>query len=218
MARRLLILTEGHTEPRTAKTAASLIRYRFSEVVALLDATQVGQSTAQLLGVGIDVPIVARLDEAPDANTLLLGIAPAGGKIPPAWKSLILAAVERGMDVVSGLHDFLTDDPQLVAAAARHGVQLVDVRKNDEHDVANRQDIRADCLRIQTIGHDCSVGKMIVAIEVTNHLKRLGHDAKFVATGQTGIMIEGDGCPVDCVVSDFRQRRGGETRAGQPTP
>jgi uncharacterized NAD-dependent epimerase/dehydratase family protein len=80
---------------------------------------------------------------------------------------------------------------------------LNDVRKNDERDVANREGIDERCLRIHTVGNDCCVGKMVVALEVTNALKRAGHDAKFVATGQTGIMIEGDGCPIDRVISDF---------------
>ncbi len=203
MSRRLLILTEGHTNPRAGKTASSLLRYKRAEVVALLDSTQAGKTVGEVMGVGDEVPIVASLDQAPTANTLLIGIAPAGGKCPPEWKPILLAAIERGLDVVAGLHDFLGDDPELAAAAKKHGVALVDVRKNQERDVAQRLNIREDCLRIQTIGHDCSVGKMVTAIEITQGLKRAGHDAKFVATGQTGIMIEGDGCPVDCVVADF---------------
>ena len=104
---------------------------------------------------------------------------------------------------LAGLHDFLSDDREFAEAARQHGVQLIDIRRNQEHDVARRQGIREDCLRIHTVGQDCCVGKMVVAIELTRGLQRCGHDAKFVATGQSGIMIEGDGCPVDCVVSDF---------------
>jgi uncharacterized NAD-dependent epimerase/dehydratase family protein len=82
-------------------------------------------------------------------------------------------------------------------------VEIYDVRKNRERDVANRCGLREDCLRIHTVGQDCSVGKMLASVEITLALKARGYDAKFIATGQTGIMIEGDGCPVDCVVSDF---------------
>ncbi len=203
MSRRLLILTEGHCNSRAGKTASSLLRYKPSEVVALLDSTQAGKTAGEVMGIGDRIPIVAALEQAPEANTLLIGIAPAGGQCPPAWKPILLAAIERGLDIVAGLHDFLGDDPELAAAAAQHGVTIVDVRKNHERDVAQRQDFREDCLRIETIGHDCSVGKMVTAIEVTQGLKLAGQDAKFVATGQTGIMIEGDGCPVDCVVADF---------------
>ena len=200
---RFVILTEGETEPLAAKTATSAIRYRPDEVVAVLDSTSRGKSCQDLLGVGADVPIVGSLEEAKKANTLLLGIAPPGGKVPQAWRDIILSAIERKMNVVSGLHEFLADDPEFAAAAADHNVRLVDVRKNNERDVAQREGIRGDCLRIHTVGQDCCVGKMVVAIEITRALERQQFDAKFVATGQTGIILEGDGCPVDCVVSDF---------------
>lgn len=201
--RKLIILTEGHTEPHAGKTACSIIRYRRDEVVAVLDSTQRGRTTQQLLGVGGDLPIVGSLREATGANTLLLGIAPPGGNIPPAWRAVILEAIERGMDVVSGLHDFLCHDAEFVQAAERRGVRLVDVRKNNEREIARRVGIRPDCLRIHTVGHDCSIGKMVTSIEIANALNARRYDAKFVATGQTGIMIEGDGCPIDCVVADF---------------
>lgn len=203
MNRRLLILTEGHTNPHTAKTASCLIRYCRDEVVALLDSTQRGKTTQDLLGVGAELPVVGSLAEVPQARTLLLGIAPPGGKIPPSWRALILEAISRGMDVVGGLHDFLSEDPEFVEAARKHGVTLTDVRKNDEKDIARQQGIRDDCLRILTVGHDCSVGKMVASVELTAGLRRAGHDAKFLATGQTGIMVEGDGCPIDRVISDF---------------
>jgi uncharacterized NAD-dependent epimerase/dehydratase family protein len=201
--RRLVILTEGHTNPHTAKTASCLLRYRREQVVALLDSTRRGTTSRELLGVGEDVPVVGSLAEAPGADTLLLGIAPPGGKIPPAWRPVILEAIARGMNVVGGLHDFLSEDAEFVEAAQAHGVTLTDVRKNEERDIARCQDVRPDCLRILTIGHDCSVGKMVTSVELTEGLKRAGHDAKFLATGQTGIMVDGDGCPIDRVISDF---------------
>src|SRR6476620_5061575 len=203
MPRRIIILTEGHTEPHAGKTAASVIRYRGHEVAALLDATQAGKRSGELLGAG-DVPVVASLDDCPDANTLLLGIAPPGGKIPPSWRAIILDAIaRRKMDVISGLHDFVGDDPEFAAAAKTSGVSIQDVRKNTEKSIARRKGLRPDCLRVHTVGHDCSIGKMVVSVEVTNGLKKRGQDAKFIATGQTGIMIEGDGLPIDCIVADF---------------
>jgi uncharacterized NAD-dependent epimerase/dehydratase family protein len=201
--RRLIILTEGHTEPTTGKTASCILRYRPEEVVALLDSTQAGRTAHELLGVGGATPIVGRLEEAPDANTLMVGIAPSGGRIPPAWRAVILDAAARGMDIVSGLHEFISDDPAFVEAARKSGARITDVRKNDERDVAHRKNIREECLRIHTVGQDCSIGKMLVAVELTNALKREGRDAKFIATGQTGIMVEGDGVPIDRVIADF---------------
>lgn len=201
--RRIVILTDGHTNPITAKTASCVIRYKPEEVVAVLDTTQPGRTAQELLGVGGAIPVVAKLAEAGGANTLMIGIAPGGGKLPPAWKAIILEAIDRGMNIVSGLHDFLSNDAELAAAAAQRGVEIQDVRKNNERDVAHRRNLREDCLRIHTVGQDCSVGKMLASVEITLGLKARGYDAKFVATGQTGIMIEGDGCSVDCVVSDF---------------
>src|SRR3954468_3014963 len=174
MSRRIIILTEGHTEPHAGKTAAAVIRYRGHEVVALLDGTQKGRTSGELLGTG-NVPIVGKLDDAPDANTLLLGIAPPGGKIPAPWRAIILDAIaRRKMDVISGLHDFISDDPDFSAAAKKSGVTIYDVRKNSEKTIARRQGLRADCLRVHAVGHDCSIGKMVVSIEVTNALKKRG--------------------------------------------
>lgn len=203
MSRRMVILTDGFHDSHTAKTAINVLRYKPEEVVAVLDRAGAGRTSQELLGVVGSIPVVASLADAPGANTLLLGIAPPGGKIPPHWYEIVLEAIRRRMDVVSGLHEFLNDIPAFVQAARQHGVRLVDVRSNDEHDVANRRGILDSCLRIHTIADDCSVGKMLVAVEVVNGLKRSGVDAKFVATGQTGMLIEGDGCCVDRVISDF---------------
>lgn len=201
--RRLIILTDGYNHAHIAKTAICVIRYKPEEVVAVLDRPGAGKTCQEVLGVGGAIPVVGSLADAPSANTLLIGIAPPGGKIPPAWRAIVLEAIGRKMTVVSGLHDFLNDDPEFAQAAKEHGVQLIDVRRNEEHDVANRKGIREGCLRIHTIGTDCSVGKMLTSVEVMRGLSRRGVDSKFVATGQTGIMIEGDGCPVDRVISDF---------------
>ena len=201
--RKIAILTEGHTNPHIAKTASALVRYRPDEVLALLDSTQAGKTTQELLGVGGQTPIVSSLDKIPGADTLLLVIAPPSGKIPATWRPIILDAISRKMDILSGLHDFVSDDEEFKQAAEQNGVTLTDVRKNDQNTLAQRVGLDENCLRVLTVGHDCSVGKMVTAIEISEGLQRLGVDSKFVATGQTGIMVEGDGTPLDCVVADF---------------
>lgn len=202
-SKRIVILTDGNTDPLTAKTGGSVLRYRPQDVVAVLDSAQAGKTAGEVLGVGGDTPIVAKLSDVDDADTLLIGIAPAGGRAPEHWRPALEEALKRGMQIISGLHDFLSDDPELVALAEEHGARIWDVRKNRERDVATRQGLTDDCLRVLTIGQDCSVGKMVAAIEIARGLQTRGTNAKFIATGQTGIMIEGDGCPIDCVVSDF---------------
>lgn len=202
--RRMVLLVDGYRDIRTAKTAICLLRYCPEEVVAVLDRETAGKTCQEVFGVGGQIPIIGSLREAPSsANMLTVGIAPPGGKIPQPWRAIILEAIESGMHILSGLHDFVSEDPEFSAAAQRRGVLLIDVRKNDERDVAERKGIREGCLRIHTVANDCSCGKMVTAVEVTLGLKRRGVDAKFVATGQTGIMVEGDGCPVDRVICDF---------------
>ena len=199
----MVVLTEGRTTPFYAKTAMSLVKYRSSEVLALLDSTQAGQTAGKLLGLGGDIPVVASLDDVDSPDSLVLGIAPPGGKVPPEWKSIIVEAIGRGLDIVSGLHEFLSDDAELSGLAAKHGVRIVDVRKNNEDTPSDCVEFRPGCLRIHTVGHDCTVGKMVASLEIQLALVKRGIDAHFVATGQTGIMVSGEGCPIDCVVSDF---------------
>jgi uncharacterized NAD-dependent epimerase/dehydratase family protein len=201
--RRMVILTEGYSDTVSAKTAVCLLRYCPDEVVGILDAGNVGKTAQQVFGVGGEVPVVAGLASSPAANTLVIGIAPSGGRVPPPWRALIREAIERGMNVISGLHEFLGDDAQLAALAAQRGVVIHDVRRNNELDVATGLGIRDDCLRLLTVGQDCSIGKMVVALELARALQSRGEDAMFVATGQTGIMISGEGCPIDRVISDF---------------
>ncbi len=203
MARKYVILTEGQSEPHAAKTACSLIRYRTADVVAVMDSYQRGKTTQDVLGVGGGIPFVDSLEEAAAADTLLIGIAPVGGKIPADLaRDCPARHASAGWMSCPACMIFWPTIPNSPPRRA-HGVQLIDVRRNREREVAQQIGLRDDCLRIHTVGHDCSVGKMVTAIEVTNELKRRGRDAKFLASGQTGIMVEGDGVPVDCVVADF---------------
>jgi len=199
----MVLLTDGHNDAHTAKTAICVLRYRPEEVAAVFDRASAGKTCDEVMGVGGAIPVIGSLDDAPDANTLAIGIAPPGGKIPDPWRPIVLDAIARGMDIVAGLHDLLKDDAEFAAAATQHGVRLVDLRDNDENDVAHRKGLRDDCLRIHTIANDCSCGKMVAAVEVTEGLQRSGVDAHFVATGQTGILVAGDGIPIDRVIADF---------------
>lgn len=200
---RIVLLTDGFSTPFLAKTAISILRYRTSDVAAVLESGAGVSTAAELFGVPGDVPVVACLEQVPDADALFVGIAPPGGRIPESWRPLLVEALRRGIDLVSGLHDFLTDDPGLLDLARRHGARLIDVRRNRFKETATGQPFRSGCVRVQTVGHDCTVGKMVTAVEIERELSRRGHDARFLATGQTGIMISGGGVPADCVVSDF---------------
>ncbi|WP_286177662.1 DUF1611 domain-containing protein [Stieleria mannarensis] len=201
--RRIAILTDGYSTPFVAKTAISLLRYRTQDVVAVIDATAAGSTTQDLLGCGGQIPVVKTLTELPDVDALYIGIAPPGGKLPDEWRSMILQALHDGIDVVSGLHDFLTEDAEYVAAAERSNSRLIDVRRNRWKVTAECHRFRPGCTRIHTVGQDCSLGKMVTSLEIHRGLVQRELSSKFLATGQTGIMISGDGVPIDCVVADF---------------
>lgn len=202
MSRKIIALTEGYSNPQTAKTARNLIYYCPGEVVALFDRLNIGKTSIDLLGVG-DVPVIGSLDTVKDADTLIMSVALPGGKLPQSFKEIMLEAISRKMNIVSCGHEFISDDPVLVSAAKSMGVLLKDVRKNNERDVAHREGINPNCLRILTVGNDCSLGKMVTSLELARALQKRAYDAKFVATGQTGILIEGDGIPIDAVVGDY---------------
>ena len=198
---RIALLTDGCSTTFLAKTATSLLRYRREDVAAVFDREHAGDDAGELFGVGQGVPVVDTLP--PDVDSIFIGIAPPGGHLPEAWHPIICAALRRGIDIVSGLHDFLSDNDEFTALARKHDARLIDVRRNTENDTSSGEPFREGCLRIHTVGHDCSVGKMVAALEVQCELVRRGVDAEFLATGQTGIMISGDGVPVDCVIADF---------------
>jgi len=207
--RRLVILTEGEFGPHHAKTAWGVIRYGTDPIAAVLDSTIAGRNVSEWLP-GHDIPAVATLADAlvlPEApNTLLIGIAPTGGKLPAAWRATILEAIGAGMDVHSGLHTFLGDDPEFSAAAAAAGVRIVDYRRPPErHETAVGRRHLPGKRVILTVGTDCAIGKMSVALDLRKAALAAGDRAVFVPTGQTGMMIDGWGVAVDRVISDFVQ-------------
>lgn len=207
--RHLVILTEAQFGPHTSKTAWGVIRYGRDDVVAVLDSTLAGRNVSEWLP-GHDIPIIATLGDAltlpgrvrPDS--LLIGIAPTGGRLPDAWRNILLEAMSAGLDIHSGLHTLLGDDAELASAAAVAGVRIVDYR---------RPPARMDCAVgrrhlpgrrvILTVGTDCGIGKMSVALELRRAAVAAGDSVAFVPTGQTGMMIDGWGVAVDRVISDF---------------
>ena len=207
--RRLLILAEGQFGAHNAKTAYGVIRYGLDDIVAVLDSTRAGENVSTYLP-GHDIPIVASLAEAlafPDRpDALLIGIAPTGGRLPDSWREVIGQAIDAGLDVLSGLHTFVGDDPEFAAAAAARGTTIVDYRRPpDRLETAVGRRHGPGKRVILTVGTDCAIGKMSVALELRRSALAAGDRASFVATGQTGMMIEGWGVAVDRLISDFAQ-------------
>ncbi len=210
--RRLVILAEGNFGFHHGKTAMGVIRFGTDKVVAVIDSTQAGRNVREWLGDSgrFDIPIVASLNDAlgfiPRANALLIGIAPTGGKLPAEWRTMILAAIRSGLDIHSGLHTFLGDDPEFADTARSSGVRLVDYRRPPERmeTAVGRKHLPGKRV-ILTVGTDCAIGKMSVALELRRAALAAGRSVVFVPTGQTGMMIEGWGVAVDRVISDFVQ-------------
>jgi uncharacterized NAD-dependent epimerase/dehydratase family protein len=136
------------------------------------------------------------------AKTLVIGVANRGGVISELWKNELHTALEQGFDLASGLHNLLRDEADLVETARRHGRKLHDVRvPSVKYPIANG--VKRSGKRCLAVGTDCSVGKMYTALAMDAEMARRGLAATFRATGQTGILITGDGVPLDAVIADF---------------
>ena len=139
---------------------------------------------------------------AAGAKTLVIGVANRGGVISEAWKVVLVEALSAGMDVAAGLHNLLRDEPELGAAAAGSGQSLHDVRVPvGKYPIADGKRRRGK--RLLAVGTDCSCGKMYTTLAMEKTMRARGLNADFCATGQTGILITGDGVPLDAVVADF---------------
>src|SRR6185369_717058 len=203
---RFLILADGEFGPLTSKTANSVIRYLEDRVVGVVDGVHAGKTAQDVIGFGGGIPVVGNMRDGlsykPDA--VLIGIAPVGGKLPDQWRQWLAEAIDAGCSIWSGLHSFISDDTMLAELAKARGVKIHDLRRPPPNlPVASGKAKEVDPFVILTVGTDCNVGKMTAQLQITKQLNDRGIRTRFVATGQTGIMIEGWGIAVDAVVADF---------------
>ncbi|HEY7993096.1 MAG: DUF1611 domain-containing protein [Candidatus Eremiobacterales bacterium] len=205
--RRYAILTEGYLTDRHAKTAHGVMQYGRDDIVAVIDSTYAGKNAIDVVPhLGRSSPIVANAREALalGPTSLLLGVATAGGVVPPAFRVQILDAIDAGVEIVSGLHEFLNDDEEFVARAKASGAKLWDVREvPDGIPLFSGEAYRVPQTVVLAVGSDCAIGKMTVMLELERAGRAAGARPEFVATGQTGILIAGKGIAVDRVISDF---------------
>lgn len=210
-----LVLTNGMLSSDNAKTAHGLIREteRF-EIVGLADYAHAGQDAGEVLdGRHRDIPVAASVAdffaEYPDRRPdfCIVGVALPGGRLPEDFKAELRTALELGCDLVNGLHTFLSDEPDFIALAEKHGRRLIDVRKprprSELHFWSGAiHGVRAP--RIAVLGTDCALGKRTTARWLRNACRAAGIKTELIYTGQTGWM-QGSayGFIFDSTVNDF---------------
>ncbi|MGK7927912.1 MAG: DUF1611 domain-containing protein [Spirulina sp.] len=199
---RVAILLHDGLESRSGKTGLAFLRYGEANVVAVIDRAHAGESLPALTGIPRDVPIVASMTEAivyqPDV--LLIGIAPSGGALPEDWYQEVKQAIFEGLSVINGLHapmaGILTD--------LREGQWIWDIRQEPEGlSIGSGRARSLKCERVLTVGTDMAIGKMSTGLELRKVAKQRSISTRFVATGQGGLAIAGEGIPLDAIRVDF---------------
>jgi uncharacterized NAD-dependent epimerase/dehydratase family protein len=186
--------------------AHGVIRYARDTVVAVVDPDNAGKRVSDIMPhLGSDAPIVASVAEGLryDPTALLIGIAPPGGELPAYFRSEIRVALEARLELVSGLHQFLAEDPEFADLARVHDSRIWDLRLPPAAPLFSGAawDVKAKI--VLTVGSDAAVGKMTASLELTRAARERGVDAGFIATGQIGIAIAGWGTAIDRVIADF---------------
>ena len=203
---RYAILAEGNFNSRDSKTANAVLRFIPESAAAVIDSTQAGKTAQEVIGYGGDTPVVSSFQETLtySPNTLLIGIAPMGGKLPDEWRTIVLDAIREGLDILSGLHTFLVDDKELASAANANKVEIIDLRKPPADLIVSEDRWRErSSYVVLTVGTDVAIGKMTTLIQLLDFLRQGTLNTVFIATGQTGLLLTDKGVCVDAVKSDF---------------
>lgn len=202
---RMTILLHQGIRGIHGKTGITLLRYSQAPIVAVIDEECAGESLPKLTGIQRDVPIVASVEEALPYNpeVLAIGIAPSGGILPEPWFQEVKQAVAAGLSVMNGLHTQLGKDPE-IQGLVKEGQWIWDLRQEPPGlGVGTAKARSLSCRRVLAVGTDMAVGKMSTCLELNKAAQNRGLKSKFLGTGQAGIMISGDGIPLDAVRVDF---------------
>jgi uncharacterized NAD-dependent epimerase/dehydratase family protein len=190
-----------------AKTAHGVIRYAGDDqVVVVIDPSCAGRRVRDVIAhLGSDAPIVSSVAEALQFSptALLIGTAPKGGGLPAQWRGAVLEAIGARLEIVSGLHEMLDEDREFRVAARAAGTRIWDVREPPEVPLFSGEAYTIEAPVVLTVGNDCAVGKMTVSLELVRAANAAGKKARFIPTGQTGVLIAGWGICVDRVIADF---------------
>lgn len=207
--RKLAVLTEGTRDIYRNKTALGLLRFRPEDVVCVIDSAHAGADLSHLPGIDAKIPVVGNVEQAIALGMewLVIGVNTPGGFLPDTIRPHVYEAIRHRIGVISGLHESVHGDPNLVALAARHAVELVNLRATPDDRIVSTGKARGTkAFRLLTVGTDANIGKTTVALTLQRHLsatRSYKTKARFVSTSQDGILITGRGVAVDRMISDF---------------
>jgi len=205
LARPCVVFAEGCFGLFTSKVAASFLRYRPENCLAVIDSTQAGKRVQDVIGWGGDIPIVKDMESALAfrPEVLVIGKGLHSAQLPPAWKAPIKTAMLNGMHVINCIHFRLRADPDLAQAADQTGITIWETKEPVPLELNKARVLDLPCFVVHTCGSDSNIGKKTTALEITREATRRGIATGFAATGQTGMLISGAGIVVDCIPSDF---------------
>ncbi len=207
---RAVILAEKVFSSTYGKTAHGLVRFSSKyKIVAVIDSQLVGMDAGEYLeGRNKGIPIVASLEDSLKYKPkyLIIGAATDGGVLPPEYREIVKSAIVRGLGIVNGLHDFISDDPELYGLAQENNVEIIDVRKifRDRKIPFTGEIEKVKSFKVAVLGTDSAIGKRTTTIMLMKELQRRGHTAEMIGTGQTSWMqgIEHTAV-IDATVNDF---------------
>ena len=202
---RIAVLLHEGIRGTQGKTGLALLRYRPDTIAAVIDRQCAGESLTTLTGISCQAPIVSSVSEALayQPNVLAIGIAPSGGALPDPWLTELKQATAAGLSIMNGLHTQMSAIPEL-KDLLKQGQWIWDIRQEPLGLKVGSGEARSlPCLRVLTVGTDMGVGKMATTLELDRVAQKRGINSKFLGTGQAGIMIAGDGIPLDAIRVDF---------------
>lgn len=211
-----LVYADGAFNTPNGKTAHGLVRFteRY-EIVGLIDQLYAGQDAGQVLdGKNYNIPVFKDLNDALEKlppsgkpQTLVIGLAPDGGRLPEQARDVIKSALQKGLNIDSGLHDFLYKDDQLMAIARTNNCRVRDIRRTPDRDTLHffsGKIEEVNCLKLAVLGTDSAIGKRTTAWIMVHAFRQAGLKAQLVGTGQTAWMQGAKYCMImDSCINDF---------------
>ena len=202
----LVLLQHGGLDNLSGKTGLAMLRYRCGPILAVIDPANAGADLEEITGIPREVPVVADMDAALAFGpaVAVVGLAPSGGRLPQEMRADVVTALKAGLSLASGLHSRLAADPEFAPIPLAPGQWIWDLRQEPpDLEVASARCAQLPCRRLLAVGSDMAVGKMSVCLELQAAAQRHGLDARFVGTGQAGILISGRGVALDAVRVDY---------------